>query len=564
MNHLTDEQLSALLDDALPAGERAAADAHLAGCDACRARLAEASALEESLGRALSHDPGEAYFADFAARVERRIAAGNKPVSGQQSLWEKLTSSRGLTLAGSTAALVLTAGLAWMRFHSEGDATRALREASPRPVSERARQAPSSADQALPPPAEPAPSAPISRPPGITPVTGMRAERIPSQPSQAAGGTANDRLDERDSQASRAPVPAAAPVAGSTLAQMKRRAVAPAEKQDAASGALAKDQAVPAKEEVEAKQRTESEPAAQSVAPPAAVQNVAPPATAKTFAEPSAPPAATRALAPSKPADSARGQVMPQWGATGSHFRGGRADEVKFQFDGLTSLSPCGRVRDSRGRSIAGAEITAVHKGVRSTRTAPDGSFCLGSLKTGDTLTVLHVGFDPFTVVVDPTTSLAIELQPVGTLGPQSTMLLGKGQPPPSLSGALNQHAVDSAQRAPAADLYEKQPRGVRALVEEARAASAIAQRDHTVESHEKAAKAWADVALQVHGAPAFDSQFRYLTALRDAYHLAPTDERGSRLRSGLAAFVATAPASLPERATVQRWQAELNAPSDR
>jgi hypothetical protein len=246
---------------------------------------------------------------------------------------------------------------------------------------------------------------------------------------------------------------------------------------------------------------------------------------------------------------------------------GGHTNDVRLDLGKLTALSPCGRVRDSRGRAISGAEITAVHNGVRTTRSAPDGSFCLGSLRTGDTLTVLHVGFDPVTVVVEPNTSLAIELQPVGTLGPQSSMFMGKGQPPASLTGALEAHekkASDSARKAPAADVYEGQPRGVRALVEEARAASVIAQREHTAESHETAAKAWADVALQVHGAPAFDSRFRYLSALREAYHLAPTDERGARLRSGLAAFVATAPASLPERATVQRWQAELDPPSDR
>jgi anti-sigma factor RsiW len=109
MNHLTDERLSALLDDALPAGERAAADAHLAGCDACRARLAELSSLDESVGRALTDDPGDAYFADFAERVERRIAAGEKPASNRQSFWGWFTSPRGLAFAGSTAALVLTA-----------------------------------------------------------------------------------------------------------------------------------------------------------------------------------------------------------------------------------------------------------------------------------------------------------------------------------------------------------------------------------------------------------------------------------------------------------------------
>src|SRR5512144_1440176 len=112
MKHLTDDQLSALLDDALPASERAACDAHLAGCDACRARLAELSALEESLGKALTHDPGEGYFADFAERVAKRIASGPRPLDAaprapkappSRSPWAWLTSPRGLALAGSTA-----------------------------------------------------------------------------------------------------------------------------------------------------------------------------------------------------------------------------------------------------------------------------------------------------------------------------------------------------------------------------------------------------------------------------------------------------------------------------
>jgi hypothetical protein len=341
---------------------------------------------------------------------------------------------------------------------------------------------------------------------------------------------------------------------------MKRRSIVPAEKQEASSGALSKDQAVPATEEVKEKsaspQRAEPTPTAQNLAPPAAPQPA--PQSVATLAAP-------QAFAQTKPADSARGQ-MPQWGASKS-LAAAVTRATKLDMAKLAALSPCGRVRDSRGRAIAGAEITAVHGGVRTTRSAPDGSFCLGSLKTGDTLTVLHVGFDPWTAVVEPSTSLAIELQPVGTLGPQSTMLMGKSAPQSSFSGALEVHqkkGSDSSRKAPAADPYEGQPRGVQALVDEARAASAIAQRDRTVESHETAAKAWADVALHVHGAPAFDARFRYLTALREAYHLAPTDERGARLRSGLAAFVATAPASLPERATAQRWQAELNAPTNR
>ena len=77
MNHLTDEQLSALLDDALAPPARATCEAHLGSCDACRARLAELSSLDAALKPALTHDPGEAYFATFAERVGARIAAGD-------------------------------------------------------------------------------------------------------------------------------------------------------------------------------------------------------------------------------------------------------------------------------------------------------------------------------------------------------------------------------------------------------------------------------------------------------------------------------------------------------
>ena len=110
MSHLTEDQLSAFLDGALPASERATCEAHLAGCDACRARLAEASALDASLGRALTHDPGEAYFADFADRVGKRIAAEPRPLdaapeapkvpkSAEKSFWSWLSTPRGLALA---------------------------------------------------------------------------------------------------------------------------------------------------------------------------------------------------------------------------------------------------------------------------------------------------------------------------------------------------------------------------------------------------------------------------------------------------------------------------------
>jgi hypothetical protein len=41
---------------------------------------------------------------------------------------------------------------------------------------------------------------------------------------------------------------------------------------------------------------------------------------------------------------------------------------------------------------------------------------------------------------------------------------------------------------------------------------------------------------------------------------LEPTSERAARLGKAIDAFLALAPATLPERATVERWKTELNS----
>ena len=62
----------------LDAAERSALAGHLAGCDACRARLADLAALEGMVGEALMREAARRDFAGFAdqvmARVERRRA----------------------------------------------------------------------------------------------------------------------------------------------------------------------------------------------------------------------------------------------------------------------------------------------------------------------------------------------------------------------------------------------------------------------------------------------------------------------------------------------------------
>ena len=108
MNHLTDEQLAAHLDAQRDAESDATlsaapeATSHLNFCESCRARLAELSSLDESLARALAHDPGEAYFATFADRVAERIAeTAAAPASApakRGGLFAWWNSPRGLAL----------------------------------------------------------------------------------------------------------------------------------------------------------------------------------------------------------------------------------------------------------------------------------------------------------------------------------------------------------------------------------------------------------------------------------------------------------------------------------
>ena len=114
--------------------------------------------------------------------------------------------------------------------------------------------------------------------------------------------------------------------------------------------------------------------------------------------------------------------------------------------------------------------------------------------------------------------------------------------------------------RASTADVYADQPDFICKAVKEAREASAIAAREHTAASYERAADGWAAISVLVVGPPSHDARFQSLFAIREAYHAEPTPERASRLRSALAAFMASSPPSLPERATVQRWQAELRS----
>ena len=74
------DRLSAYLDGELPAPERAAVAAHLAGCSECEEQLAALAGVDEAT-RQLELQAPEGYFDTFAARVRGRIEPA--PASGR-------------------------------------------------------------------------------------------------------------------------------------------------------------------------------------------------------------------------------------------------------------------------------------------------------------------------------------------------------------------------------------------------------------------------------------------------------------------------------------------------
>jgi anti-sigma factor RsiW len=70
-----------LLENQLPAGERAEVEAHLAACPACRAWAAEWRQLDAALVRAV---PRPKLSADFEARLREQIAAVASPALAER------------------------------------------------------------------------------------------------------------------------------------------------------------------------------------------------------------------------------------------------------------------------------------------------------------------------------------------------------------------------------------------------------------------------------------------------------------------------------------------------
>jgi anti-sigma factor RsiW len=107
--HIDGVEISAFLDGAIAAGDRARVDAHLASCDACRRELDSLRHMK----LVLSSAPRRTMPADLALSLERRLVK-------HAPLWKSFVKPAFWVPAGAVAAAALTVGL-WMNHARTAD-----------------------------------------------------------------------------------------------------------------------------------------------------------------------------------------------------------------------------------------------------------------------------------------------------------------------------------------------------------------------------------------------------------------------------------------------------------
>ena len=371
--HLTDAQLSAMMDGELKGEALWRSEQHLESCEACRDALASLSARDAALGTALSNEPGEDYFATFADRVVGRIAsaeAAGAPADRAvrdaerrpfpRAWWE---SPRRLAMVGGVAVVVLGAGVVLMT----------AREAPLRQFPGTPHVVATGEGTAAPPPAA-----------------------APAEPQPSAVNAPTSEALEKDREAKAPETPA--------LQQKALSATSPAPAARVVGGTRMV--------EVPRDRREARAPVSTFAAPPPPVRENA--TTAERMSR-----LKRAAIAPSK-AQAAKEAKPEEAGASAGAPAAGAPtvalDQVRADRDGI--VTRCGTVRDDQGRALAGVEVTAIDV-ARSTRSGEDGRFCLELPPGEHQLQVLAVGFRPGRISVPAAAGgdLAVTLTPVEVLG---------------------------------------------------------------------------------------------------------------------------------------------------
>lgn len=533
MNHLTEEQLSACVDGALPAAAQAAAEAHLAGCETCRAALETMRAADTLFGEVLTHDPGDAYFRTFASRVAERIGAESaaapaaaaaprapapevpgterRPPRSGAPWWDIaswFTAPARLAWVGGVAAVVVVAGVALMLAREGGVPD--LRDAKTLQGSRQteAREA--------------APAAPPAASREADDRLARDADTGPAAESGATGRTSADATSER--------------IAPPSHAQQVRR--------------------LPGGEEVPVP-RGDVPPFAQPPSPAPAPQSAdgtvkvaRPQRAAPLDAKAQETRAAAKNETTTPTTQTMAKRATSSLGASGTRESLSGAAVPSLQ---LTAPGACGVVVDAQGRPIARAQVVLGDRGVTAT-TSDAGRFCFDVAQGDYDLTVLAVGFTPLRRSVrlgDPNTPVRLVVQTVEVLAPASPLPPRPGAPSPPPGVGAELLPVPTAP----ADV----PDDLRATWNDARRLMIEAGADPDAGRYEAAVEAWNGViaALPDGGAADLEAREHRADALYAAWVLEATPARNAAAREALHDLTVRLPEG-PRRDRVRRLLARL------
>lgn len=547
MKHLDESHLSAILDDALPAGDRAEAERHLESCAACRDALAALAGQDEALRAAMVVDPGDAYFEGFAERVQDRIAlaASAARKRGRLTVFlDALRTPRGLAWAGAVAAIAVAAGVVFITSREtpiptlrrpeiiarsqqvSGEVDR-LEAEQPSPSAE---SPPAAGGEAEGEPASPVPAQESNQ--AVAPSAALQqASPGGTEGSPAVSKTFAGSAQQREMRPGPngeelpvpnrgfAPAPAPTPQPTDRLVKPGARPMAERPADDRTRRAVSK---VPAggaaREEAKQEGTTASGPAAdqdrlkRAVATPVPTEKLTPaPAQRSTLAPaPAAPPALTSLE---------------------------RRDQA-------AALRLCGEVRDPAGRAVVGAQVALADLG-HVTATDETGRFCLDAPPGPHTLSVLAVGYTPDRRTVEvpgagePPAQYAVTLERVPVLEGVAKALEAAGGRNAGGEGA---------------DAFAAWPDASRALALKAEQQSRRAAQGHSAAQFDVAAADWERALARSGGGVGETEARRRLAEARYlAWGLEATPARARAAVEALTSFIARAPAGAA-RDSAARW----------
>ncbi len=581
MKHLSGEQLSAHLDHALTGRAAEEAERHLATCDACREALAALAAQDALLRPALTHDPGEAYFESFPARVEARIRASG--LAGAQTrgagfdLGRFFRSPRSLAWVGAAAVVVVGAGLALMtgrevrppdlRDRDLAERGQQVAPAGPNATGE------SKADQG----AAAAPTATLEKENLESPGdavgreqggTGQLKVGAPTSESREAvaklGATVADEervfraRDDRSAKSSTAaglerltappastrPAPAAATPSRAVEVQRNEAGEdVPAQRRDGARATPPVSQAAKqAADQVgQVRKKSAAEPLKDAASLGVAKMLYKGPAKTESTSGASSfasPPPENPARA--TPLDA----TTPTITTTTTTTTTTQPSPPALLAAGEARL--CGEVRDAAGRPLSGAQVSLVDIG-RTTSTSASGAFCIAAPVGEHPLSVMAVGFrDSRQTVRVGGEESAVRV----TLDAVSVMDDKRG----AVAGRVPLPRVPATQPAEPRDNYSALPDTVRSVVRAAQQLESGAKSRRSASLFDAAAAGWERALKRLPDGPlALETRWHLAEARYHAWEAGPNTRRATAALEALTAYVVRAQAGA-ERDQAIRW----------